>query len=92
MSGADTSMLSEILTAAFLVIGAAITLIGTIGLLRLPRFLERAHATTLGTTLGTACVALASVIHFSAIAGSSALHGVLIIVFITVTTDRKSVV
>jgi multicomponent K+:H+ antiporter subunit G len=46
--------LSEILTAILLVGGAAITLIGSAGLLRLNTFYERAHAPTLGTTLGTA--------------------------------------
>jgi multicomponent K+:H+ antiporter subunit G len=78
--------LSEILTAILLVGGAAITLIGSAGLLRLKTFYERAHAPTLGTTLGTACVALASINYFSALESSLVLHELLIIFFVTVTT------
>ena len=69
-----------------LVGGAAITLIGSLGLLRLRSFYERVHAPTLGTTLGTACVALASMIYFSALGSRLVLHELLIIVFVTVTT------
>ena len=39
-------------TAAFVLLGAALTLIGSLGLLRLGSFYERVHAPTLGTTLG----------------------------------------
>ena len=66
--------------------GAAITLIGSLGLLRLRSFYERVHAPTLGTTLGTTCIALASMIYFSALGARPVLHELLIIVFVTVTT------
>jgi hypothetical protein len=39
---------------------------------------------TLGTTLGTACVATASMIYFSAL-GTRPVHELLIVVFVTVT-------
>ena len=84
--GAAVAMLPEILTASLLLSGAAITLIGSVGLLRLRTFYERVHAPTLGTTLGTACVALASMIYFSALGSRIVLHELLIIVFVTVTT------
>lgn len=84
--GAAVAMLPEILTASLLLAGAAITLIGAVGLLRLRTFYERVHAPTLGTTLGTACVALASMIYFSALGSRIVLHELLIIVFVTVTT------
>ena len=82
----EISALPAILTAMLLVGGAAITLIGSLGLLRLRTFYERVHAPTLGTTLGTACVALASMIYFSALGTRPVLHELLIIVFVTVTT------
>jgi multicomponent K+:H+ antiporter subunit G len=66
-------------------VGAGLTLVGSFGLLRLKTFYERVHAPTLGTTLGTAGVAIASMIYFSALEARPALHGLLIIVFITVT-------
>jgi multicomponent K+:H+ antiporter subunit G len=47
------------LTADSLLMGALITLVGSLGLLRLGTFYERVHAPTLGTTLGTVFVALA---------------------------------
>jgi multicomponent K+:H+ antiporter subunit G len=78
---------TEILVAILLVGGAAITLIGSMGLLlRLKTFYERAHAPTLGTTLGTACVALASAIYFSTVESRFVLHELLIVIFVTVTT------
>lgn len=84
--GAQISALPAILTGTFLIAGAAITLIGALGLLRLRTFYERVHAPTLGTTLGTTCVALASIIYFSALGSRLAVHDLLIIVFVTVTT------
>ena len=82
----EISVLSAVLTAMLLIGGAAITLIGSLGLLRLRSFYERVHAPTLGTTLGTACIALASMIYFSALGSRPVLHELLIIVFVTVTT------
>ena len=82
----EISPIAEILTAMLLVGGAAITLIGSVGLLRLNSFYQRVHAPTLGTTLGTVCVALASMVYFSAVEGRLVVHELLIIGFITVTT------
>jgi multicomponent K+:H+ antiporter subunit G len=78
--------LLAILIAALLIVGAAFTLIGSLGLLRLRSFYERVHAPTLGTTLGTAFVAIASMIYFSTTGSRPVLHEVLIVAFITVTT------
>lgn len=82
----DDSNVFVIATSAFLIAGAGLTLIGAMGLLRLRTFYERAHAPTLGTTLGTTFIGLASIIHFSATGGRVALHELLIIVFVTATT------
>ena len=79
-------ILVALLTAILLVSGAAITLAGALGLLRLGSFYQRVHAPTLGTTLGTACIALASMIYFSALGSRPVLHEVLILLFVTVTT------
>jgi multicomponent K+:H+ antiporter subunit G len=82
----EVSSLVSVLTAILLVVGAATTLVGALGLVRLQRFYQRAHAPTLGTTLGAACVALASMIYFSAAGTRPILHEVLILVFVTATT------
>jgi len=78
--------LAAVLTAVLLVAGAGVTLVGALGLLRLRSFYQRVHAPTLGTTLGTACISLASMIYFSAFGTRLVLHEVLILLFVTVTT------
>jgi multicomponent K+:H+ antiporter subunit G len=77
---------AAVLTAALLFLGAAITLIGSLGLLRLKSFYERVHAPTLGTTLGSGCIVFASMIYFSALQSRPVLHELLILVFAMVTT------
>jgi multicomponent K+:H+ antiporter subunit G len=72
--------------AALLLLGAGLTLIGAIGLLRLPSFFERIHAPTLGMSWGAAGILLASMAYFSVLGGRLAVHEVLIGVFVTVTT------
>jgi multicomponent K+:H+ antiporter subunit G len=74
------------LVALLVLAGAAITLIGTIGLARLASFYQRVHAPTLGTSLGAALVLLGSSLYFSVATGRPVLHEVLIFVFIVVTT------
>jgi multicomponent K+:H+ antiporter subunit G len=74
------------ITAVLLLLGAAITLVGSLGLLRLRTFYERVHAPTLGTTLGTVCVALASIVYFSVLQSRPVLHEILIIGLGAVTT------
>jgi len=90
--GIEVPLLSGLLTAMLLIGGAAITLIGSLGLLRLKSFNERTHAPTLGTTLGTACVALASIIHFSTLGSRLVVHELLIIVLVTVTTPISLII
>jgi multicomponent K+:H+ antiporter subunit G len=85
-AASEIAVLPAVMTVMLLIGGAAITLVGTLGLLRLRSFFERVHAPTLGTTLGTACVAMASMIHFSALGSRPVLHELLIVAFVTVTT------
>ena len=77
---------AAVLTALFLLIGAGLTLIGSVGLLRLGTFYERVHAPTLGTTLGIGSILIASMLFFSVLQTRLVLHEVLIAVFMTVTT------
>lgn len=77
--------------AAFLVgflvlAGAGITLIGTIGLVRLDTFYKRVHAPTLGATLGAGCVLVASILCFTVLQTRPILHEILISAFVTMTT------
>lgn len=74
------------LVGVFVLTGAAITLVGTIGLVRLPSFYQRIHAPTLGSSLGGMLVLVASSIYFSLGSGRAVLHEALIFAFILVTT------
>ena len=89
---AEMPAFATILVSALVVVGAAFTLVGTIGLVRLPSFSQRIHAPTLGTTLGTACIALASMIYFTASGGRPVIHELAVIAFITVTTPAGLII
>lgn len=74
------------LIAALAVMGAVVTLIGSMGLFSFRNFYERVHAPTLGSTLGTTLIVLASVLFYSLIDGRLTLKPMLIGMFLTVTT------
>jgi multicomponent K+:H+ antiporter subunit G len=74
------------LTALLILAGAAITLTGAIGLVRLQSFYERVHAPTLGGTLGAGLILLSSMLCFSVLQSRPILHEILIAAFITLTT------
>ena len=61
-------------------------LVGSIGLLRLKSFYDRVHAPTMGTTLGSGLVLIASMVLFSALESRPVLHEIAIGVFMTLTT------
>jgi multicomponent K+:H+ antiporter subunit G len=78
--------LVAVLVALLVLVGAALALIGSLGLLRLPTFYERVHPPTMGTTLGVAFTLVASTLLFSALESRPVLHEVVIGVFVVVTT------
>ncbi len=75
-----------VLAALLVLAGAVLTLIGTLGLLRLRSFYARVHAPTMGTTLGAGCMLIASILLFSALESRPVLHEIAIGVFMTLTT------
>ena len=87
MNAAPELPLWAALVVSLLVIaGALITLVGSIGLHRLPDFYSRLHAPSLGATLGTGSTLLGSILCFSVLQTRFIVHEVLIAVFITITT------
>ncbi|AYG94825.1 potassium:proton antiporter [Brevundimonas naejangsanensis] len=74
------------LTALLSVTGAAVTLIGALGLIRLRTFYERVHAPTLGATLGMALVLAGSLVFFIALEKRFMPRELLIALFFTATT------
>ena len=82
----DLPLWAALLVGFFVLFGAAITLVGALGLLRLGNFYERIHPPTLGSTLGTGCILIASIISFSTLQSRPMVHEVLIAIFVTLTT------
>ena len=87
MSGLDVlPAWAALLTALLVLLGSVVTLIGSIGLLRLNSFYSRVHAPTLGTTVGMACILAGSALYFSVIDARPIIHEILIAIFVTLTT------
>jgi|1185.fasta_scaffold36814_3 multicomponent K+:H+ antiporter subunit G len=68
------------LTGALALAGALLAFAGSVGLVRMKSFFERVHPPTMGATLGTALILIASMMHFGT------LHELLIGFVMAVTT------
>ncbi|MDO6442666.1 MULTISPECIES: Na+/H+ antiporter subunit G [unclassified Marinobacter] len=79
------SPFAEYAISALLLFGGAFTLVGAIGLARLPDFYTRLHGPTKATTVGVGAIMLSSVIYFSAIGEGIGISEVLITVFLLMT-------
>jgi multicomponent K+:H+ antiporter subunit G len=77
---------AALLSALLVLLGAAVTFTGSLGLLRLGNFYARVHAPTLGATLGMVSILLGSCLYFSMIETRPIIHEILIAMFITLTT------
>lgn len=86
VSLADVPLWVAIPGAAFLLLGSGLSLVGTVGLIRLPSFYDRLHAPTLATSWGTGGIVMGSIIIFTAAATRPVLHEILIGIFVTITT------
>lgn len=76
---------TEIILSALLVIGAAFTFVGSLGLVRFKDFYTRLHAPTKASTLGVGCLLIASSIFFSVTGEGWSLHEVLVSLFLFIT-------
>jgi len=88
MTGAETELplWAAIAVSFFVLLGAALALVGAIGFVRLSTFYQRIHAPTLGTSWGIGGVMIASMIFFSVSTRGLVLHEILVGAFVTVTT------
>jgi multicomponent K+:H+ antiporter subunit G len=75
--------LLEIVVSVLLLVGGFFTLVGAIGLVRLPDFFMRLHAPTKATTLGVGGMLLASIVW--SLGGDPSLKELLITLFLFVT-------
>lgn len=73
------------LVSVCVVLGAGMTLVGSLGLNRLRTFYDRAHAPTMGSSAGVGFISLATIVTSSILNGRLALEGFLIFAFVTIT-------
>ena len=76
---------TELVVAVLLLASGVFVGTAGVGLARLPDFFLRMHAPALATTLGAWLVTFATIVHFSARAGSLALHTWLVIIVLSIT-------
>jgi|SRR5690554_685269 len=69
----------------FLLIGSLLTVIGALGLLRLPNFMQRIHGPAITITLGAGSVLIASMLLFSGLESRPVVHELLITLFVFMT-------
>ncbi|KAB0495687.1 Na+/H+ antiporter subunit G [Pseudomonas vancouverensis] len=81
----ELSLWVEIPVAILLVLSGVFALIGATGLLRMKDYFQRMHPPALASTLGAWCVALASIIYFSALKSGPVLHAWLIPILLAIT-------
>ena len=76
--------------ALLLILGGSISLIGALGLMRLPNFYQRIHGPAITVTLGAGCLLLASILYFSAMESRPVVHELLVSAFILLTAPVVS--
>ena len=86
IAGPDLPVWAASLVALLTLAGAALTLVGSIGLLRFGTFYDRLHPPTLGSSGGTMLIVAASVLCFSVLQTRLSVHEILIGLFVTLTT------
>lgn len=75
----------EIILAILIILGGFFTLVGSIGLFKLPDFYMRLHGPTKASTLGVGAILIASSVYFSSKSGDISLHEVLVTLFLFIT-------
>ena len=86
MGASDLPVWAAAGTAALVLAGSLLALLGSIGLVRFETFYDRLHPPTLGSSLGTLLIVLASILSFSVLRSRLSVHEVLILAFMTLTT------
>lgn len=77
--------LADTVIALLLIIGAAFSLLGSIGLVRFSDVLLRLHGPTKAGTLGVGCILVASALYFSMTGPGVSVHELLITLFLFLT-------
>jgi multicomponent K+:H+ antiporter subunit G len=75
----------DIVLSVLILLGGFFTLVGSLGLFKLPDFYMRLHGPTKASTLGVGAVLIASALYFSTKTGDISLHEVLVTLFLFIT-------
>jgi len=75
----------EVVVSLLIVFGSLVMLIGSIGLAKFPDYFTRLHAPTKASTLGVACILIASMIFFMVQLGHVTFKEILISMFLLIT-------
>ena len=76
---------AEVIISVLLLTGGFFTLVGALGLVRLPDFYSRLHAPTKATTMGVGSVVIASMVYFTLKTGDVAITELLVTAFLFLT-------
>ena len=91
MTGVAIPLWGEIIIGALVLLGAAVAMLGSLGLLRLDSYFERVHAPSIIATLGCWCIMHASILYFSLLGHHLALHPLLIALFVAITVPVTNI-
>lgn len=78
-------MLIDAALSLLILLGALLTFIGSLGLMRLPDFYSRLHGPTKATTLGVGSLLIASALYFGTRDQGISLHEGLVTLFLFIT-------
>ena len=82
---------AEALVAILLVASGALCVIAAVGIVRLPTFFRRMHPPALASTLAGWCVALASIVFFTALDGRLSLQAWIVNLLLAITAPITTV-
>ena len=91
MTEFDLPLWAEAIVAALVLLGAAVALLGSFGLLRLKTFFERIHVPAIIATLGCWCITLGTVLFFSLQQHALTVFPLLITFFIAITVPIATI-
>ena len=86
----EASTLLDWIVAALVLVGAAFSLIGSLGLLRMPDIFTRLHGPSKATTIGIGSMLVTSALYMSFRGPGLSLHEFMISLFIAITTPVSS--
>ena len=91
MIGQNLPLWVTIPGTALLVLGGLTTLIGSLGLLRLPDFFSRTHGLSMTNTASAGAILIASMLTSSALIGRPSLHELLIALLVVMSAPVTSI-